>query len=76
MNKVLFLVLLLSACASNDMTCPANVNSPNCGSHSYTTSEPVEVIYRNVTYTTVYEPKTYSTTKYVRRPYNKCDICH
>ena len=40
-----------------------------CGAHSYTVSEPVEVVYKNVTYTTVYEPKTYSNTTYVKKPY-------
>lgn len=40
-----------------------------CGSHSYTVSEPVEVVYKNITYTTVYEPKTYSNTTYVKKPY-------
>lgn len=40
-----------------------------CGSHSYTVSEPVEVVYKNVTYTTVYEPKTYSSTSFVKKPY-------
>lgn len=42
----------------------------SCGSHSYTVSEPVEVVYKNVTYTTVYEPKTYSNTTYVKKPYS------
>ena len=41
-----------------------------CGPHSYTVSEPVEVVYKNVTYTTVYEPKTYSDTTYVKKPYS------
>lgn len=40
-----------------------------CGPHSYTVEEPVEVLYKNVTYTTVYEPKTYSETSYVKKPY-------
>ena len=41
---------------------------PNCwnGALQYTVSEPVETIYRNTTYTTVYEPKTYATTTYTR----------
>lgn len=51
----------------------------NCDacSKSYTVSEPVEVIYKNVTYTTVYEPKTYSNTTYVKKPYNCQDgLCN
>jgi len=42
----------------------------SCGPRSYTVSEPVEVLYKNVTYTTVYEPKTYSETSYVKKPYS------
>ena len=42
----------------------------SCGSHSYTVSEPVEVVYKNITYTTVYEPKTYSNPTYVKKPYS------
>lgn len=46
-------------------------------SYAYTVSEPVEVIYRNTTYRTVYEPKTYSSTAYVKKPYscNQGDLC-
>ena len=42
----------------------------SCGAQKYTVSEPVEVVYKNVTYTTVYEPKTYSETTYVKKPYS------
>ena len=49
---------------------PAPQGCNSCGSHSYTVSEPVEVVYKNVTYTTVYEPKTYSNTTYVKKPYS------
>ncbi len=43
---------------------------PCCQGATYTVTEPVEVIYKNVTYKTVYEPKTYSTTTFVKKPYN------
>ena len=50
---------------------PAPVQGCNsCGPRSYTVTEPVEVLYKNVTYTTVYEPKTYSETSYVKKPYS------
>ncbi len=49
---------------------PVQQGCNSCGSHSYTVSEPVEVVYKNVTYTTVYEPKTYSNTTYVKKPYS------
>lgn len=48
-------------------------------STSYTVSKPVEVIYKDVTYTTVYEPKTYEEVSYSRKPYNSCinsDLCN
>ena len=41
-----------------------------CGTQSYTVTEPVEVVYKNVTYTTVYEPKTFSNTTYEKKPYS------
>ena len=50
--------------------CGAKPAQGGCGSHSYTVSEPVEVVYKNVTYTTVYEPKTFSSTSYVKKPYS------
>ena len=49
---------------------PVQQGCNSCGPHSYTVSEPVEVVYKNVTYTTVYEPKTYSDTTYVKKPYS------
>ena len=49
----------------------------NSCTKSYTVSEPVEVVYKNVTYTTVYEPKTYSNTTYVKKPYSCQDgLCN
>ncbi len=48
--------------------------TPCCQGSSYTVSEPVEVIYKNVTYKTVYEPKTFSTTTFVKKPYNCAEV--
>ncbi len=42
---------------------------PCCQGKSYTVSEPVEVVYKNTTYNTVYEPKTFTTTTFVKKPY-------
>lgn len=42
---------------------------PCCQAKSYTVSEPVEILYKNTTYKTVYEPKTYSTVSYAKKPY-------
>lgn len=46
------------------------VAQTGCQGASYTVSEPVEVLYKNTTYKTVYEPKTYSSVSYVKKPYN------
>lgn len=64
------LVLLLSACST---TCD------NCyygREEAYTVSQPVEVIYRNTTYRTVYEPKTYREVTLERRPYKGKVDCY
>lgn len=74
MNKILYILpILLTACNHTPNYC----NSYNCKmsrGESYTISKPVEVIYKNTTYTTVYEPKTYEEVSYERKPYkgNSC----
>lgn len=64
---ILLLVLLVTACATDKERCY------NCGyrEEAYTVSEPTEIIYKNTTYKTVYEPKTYKEISYERRPYRK-----
>ena len=49
---------------------PVRQGCNTCGTQSYTVTEPVEVVYKNVTYTTVYEPKTFSNTTYEKKPYS------
>lgn len=54
-------------------------NNCNTCTTSYTVRKPIEVIYENTTYTTVYEPKIYTTITHERKPYNKCensDLCY
>lgn len=66
---VVALALCLTACVQHkDYKCVY----PSCynGALQYTVSEPVETIYKNTTYTTVYEPVTYKTTTYT-----KCKYC-
>ena len=88
MKKLLSLLAIigLMGCASNEVTeTPTYIetggsyvrNSCNTCSTSYTVKKPVEVIYKNVTYTTVYEPKTYERTSYERKPYDcvKGELC-
>ena len=63
--SVLGVIGLLAGCATQ--------SSNNCSvPTTHTVSQPVEVIYRQTTYQTVYEPKTYATTRYVKKPYNNC----
>lgn len=79
----LFLVLLvLSGCASEkpmpqQVLVERPVNVCNTCSRSYTVRTPVQVVYKNTTYTTVYEPKTFTKTSYETVPYNcvKGQIC-
>ena len=50
---------------------PAVINNANCNGCApiiRQTREPVEVIYKKTTYTTVYEPKTTSTVTYEKEP--------
>ena len=88
MKKLLSLIVIigLMGCASNEIQqSPTYVetsgvyttNNCNTCSSSYTIRKPVEVIYKNVTYTTVYEPKTYEKTTYERKPYDcvKGELC-
>lgn len=79
----LFLVLLvLSGCASKEVMpqqvlVERTVNACDTCTQSYTVRTPVQVVYKNTTYTTVYEPKTFEKTSYETVPYNcvKGEIC-
>lgn len=54
------------------------VAAPVCGAcqaREYTVRTPVKVVYRNTTYHTVYEPRTFETTAYETRPYNRAEVC-
>ncbi len=46
-----------------------------CPSKQYTVRTPVRVVYKATTYHTVYEPRTYETTAYETRPYNRAEVC-
>lgn len=82
-NLSLFLVLLvLSGCASKEVMpqqvlVERTVNVCDICTQSYTVRTPVSVIYKNTTYTTVYEPKTFTRTSYETVPYNcvKGELC-
>lgn len=75
-NLSLFLVLLvLSGCASKEVMpqqvlVERTVNVCDICTQSYIVRTPVSVIYKNTTYTTVYEPKTFEKTSYETVPYN------
>lgn len=69
MKKLIFvfaLIVSLGACAN---MCDNCYNGRYYGhEEAYTVSKPVEVIYKNTTYKTVYEPKTYKEVTMERRP--------
>jgi len=69
MKKILCLLLPLFVIGCANETC-------NTCIASRTVRRPVEVIYENTTYTTVYEPKTYKSVTYEKKPYNKCEVCY
>ena len=47
----------------------------SCQAREYTVRTPVKVVYKNTTYRTVYEPRTFETTAYETRPYNRAEVC-
>lgn len=52
--------------------------APACGgcqAREYTVRTPVKVVYKNTTYRTVYEPRTFETTSFETRPYNRAEAC-
>lgn len=74
MKKVLlgiFIVLLLTACAQERVQY-VKTDCRNCNSQ-YTVRKPIEIVYEEITYTTVYEPRTYAKTKRVTVPYKNCE---
>lgn len=84
MKKILMILCLtiLMGCASEQpilqqVLVERPVNVCNTCTQSYTVRTPVQVVYKNTTYTTVYEPKTFTKTSYETLPYNcvKGQIC-
>ncbi|MBR1825395.1 MAG: hypothetical protein IJ770_02300 [Alphaproteobacteria bacterium] len=57
--------------------CGCKAPAPSCGcqAQEYTVRTPVKVVYQNTTYRTVYEPKTFQSTSYETRPYNRAEVC-
>lgn len=57
--------------------CGCKAPAPACGcqAQEYTVRTPVKVVYQNTTYRTVYEPKTFQSTSYETRPYNRAEVC-
>lgn len=58
---------------------PAPVPAPRpcggCQPTEYTVRTPVKVVYKNTTYHTVYEPRTYETTSFETRPFVRGEAC-
>lgn len=46
-----------------------------CPAREFTVRTPVQVVYKNTTYRTVYEPRTFETSSYETRPYNRAEVC-
>lgn len=46
----------------------------NCQPSEYTVRTPVEVVYKNTTYRTVYVPQTSQSVSYEKRPYTAGDL--
>ena len=57
--------------------CPCQAPAMDCGcqAREYTVRTPVKVVYQNTTYRTVYEPRTFQTTSFETRPYNRAEVC-
>ena len=81
MKKIFMMLMLfvMVGCANETQIAPQQqlyverpvVNTCNNCASSYTVRTPVSVMYKNTTYTTVYEPKTFTRTSYETLPY-KC----
>lgn len=56
---------------------PVQLNNDcgGCPAREYTVRTPVQVVYKNTTYRTVYEPRTFETSSYETRPYNRAEVC-
>ncbi|MBP1532048.1 MAG: hypothetical protein ILA52_00915, partial [Alphaproteobacteria bacterium] len=54
---------------------PVAQNCGGCPAREYTVRTPVQVVYKNTTYRTVYEPRTTETSAYETRPYNRAEVC-
>lgn len=50
-------------------------NCGGCPAREYTVRTPVKVVYKNTTYRTVYEPRTFESTSYETRPFNRAEVC-
>lgn len=88
MKKILFLliaILIITGCTQKYNTCNTNYcnedvyyeqHAPQYSSYEirHTVRKPVEVIYEDTTYRTVYTPRTYVSKRRVSRPYFKCRI--
>lgn len=54
---------------------PVQQDCGGCPAREYTVRTPVQVVYKNTTYRTVYEPRTFETSSYETRPYNRAEVC-
>ncbi|MBR1399829.1 MAG: hypothetical protein IJ564_06635 [Alphaproteobacteria bacterium] len=63
--------------APQPVAAPVQLNNDcgGCPAREYTVRTPVQVVYKNTTYRTVYEPRTFETSSYETRPYNRAEVC-
>ena len=62
-------------CDNCQAVAPAPRPCGGCQPTEYTVRTPVKVVYKNTTYHTVYEPRTYETTSFETRPFNRNEAC-
>lgn len=54
---------------------PVAQDCGGCPAREYTVRTPVQVVYKNTTYRTIYEPRTFESSSYETRPYNRAEVC-
>ena len=62
-------------CQAAAPVAPAPRPCNTCQPTESTVRTPVKVVYKNTTYHTVYEPRTYETTSFETRPFNRGEAC-
>lgn len=59
----------------NTTSSPYQTACNRCQPVEYTVKTPVEIVYKNTTYRTVYVPQTSQSVSYEKRPYTAAESC-